>query len=635
MSDNELDAELLGMVGGESDDEGSDVDQTQQIEDRSPSQEPQASVEKNQEAPKRTKGVAQKVRRRRKKARREESEDEEMLDLGSGGSPSPAPMSDNELDAPGSPEEDTPLYSLEGKYHDAEDRENILRMPEIEREAILADRAQEVLKRQQDQQLKKALAAARSSAASKNKRSAKDADLDDDSGRRATRPKAEKARNALDDYKRAREMKGDRGRGVDSGRDRRASRSPSSAGSDRDAEGESEVEWAEPSDLHRRSTRDEPPAELKDFERCRVGRSNFAKVCFFPDFENAITGCFTRVSIGLNRETGQNQYRMAQIKRFVEGKPYQMEGANGKNFSIDTYALVAHGKAEKPWPFSACSDSRFTDQEYDRYVETLQKENVRVPKKGYLHNKLDDIHRLLNTQWDDNTLSLKFAKQKAMAIRCDPANAAKIKLEKIQKRKADAEEAGDEEEVARCEAELAALENSSANVSGSTNGSNGVKPSAAGTASAAKKAPGAGATMNQDRLAALNSKNRSQNAQEVRKALIEERRKLNAAREQAIADSKAKAEAEAAKKRLEEEAKAKMLAVPKDEMADLFGEGGSDASRAATPVGGKSPVRRSRAATPLNGVKKEKGSVGQIGGKKKNMDDEVIGNMDLEIDVEI
>lgn len=85
MSDNELDAELLGMVGGESDDEGSDVDQTQQIEDRSPSQEPQASVEKNEEAPKRTKGVAQKVRRRRKKARREESEDEEMLDLGSGG----------------------------------------------------------------------------------------------------------------------------------------------------------------------------------------------------------------------------------------------------------------------------------------------------------------------------------------------------------------------------------------------------------------------------------------------------------------------------------------------------------------------------------------------------------------------
>lgn len=85
MSDNELDAELLGMVGGESDDEGSELGETQQIEDRSPSQEPKASVEKTEEAPKRTKGVAQKVRKRnKKKTRREESEDDEILDLGSG-----------------------------------------------------------------------------------------------------------------------------------------------------------------------------------------------------------------------------------------------------------------------------------------------------------------------------------------------------------------------------------------------------------------------------------------------------------------------------------------------------------------------------------------------------------------------
>lgn len=82
MSDNELDAELLGMVGGESDDEGSDEPQTPPTDDRSPSQEATASVEKIDEAPKRTKGVAQKVKGRRKKARKQESEDED--DLGNG-----------------------------------------------------------------------------------------------------------------------------------------------------------------------------------------------------------------------------------------------------------------------------------------------------------------------------------------------------------------------------------------------------------------------------------------------------------------------------------------------------------------------------------------------------------------------
>lgn len=91
MSDNELDAELLGMVGGESDDEGdsrsisdsgSVVDQTLQMEVEEEPAKP--SVEKVEEPQKRTKGVAQKVRGRRKKAKRRESIDEEILDLGDG-----------------------------------------------------------------------------------------------------------------------------------------------------------------------------------------------------------------------------------------------------------------------------------------------------------------------------------------------------------------------------------------------------------------------------------------------------------------------------------------------------------------------------------------------------------------------
>jgi len=215
--------------------------------------------------------------------------------------------SDVEVDAPGSPDEDAPLYPLEGQYLNARDRDDILALPEIRREELLAERAQEVLKRQQDMQLKRALAQTKA-AANKHKRKAAVAELDD--GGRRTRPKADKAKTALDDYKRARELKGtDRGR-VDAVVDRRDERSASAA-SDRDADGESEVEWAEPASDSRR---DEPLPELKDFERCRIGRSNFARICFYPGFEDNIKGCFCRVSIGLNRETGQNQYRMTQIK---------------------------------------------------------------------------------------------------------------------------------------------------------------------------------------------------------------------------------------------------------------------------------------------------------------------------------
>lgn len=212
--------------------------------------------------------------------------------------------SEGEADAPGEMEEDAALFPVEGRFHSKADRDHIMSLPEIEREGILAERAEEVERRRQDLILKKAL----SQNASKQKRKAAAAELDE-GNRRSTRPKTEK-RTALDDYKRAREQKkGAENSRLEAERERRDERSPSSH-SDRDADGESEVEWAEPST----SRRDEPPPELKDFQRCRVGRSNFAKVCFYPGFEDAIKGCFARVSIGINRETGQNQYRMAQIK---------------------------------------------------------------------------------------------------------------------------------------------------------------------------------------------------------------------------------------------------------------------------------------------------------------------------------
>lgn len=636
MSDNELDAELLGMVGGESDDEGdsrsisdsgSVVDQTLQMEVEEEPAKP--SVEKVEEPQKRTKGVAQKVRGRRKKAKRRESIDEEILDLGDG-SPSPGPSINaadaSDVDAPGSPaslEDDGPIFPLEGKYHNAADREAILAMPEIQREEILAERAQQELKRMQDRQLKLALAA---SSANKQKRKAAAADLDD--GGRRTRPKAEKAKSALDDYRRARELKGNERNKIETGRGgRKDKRSPSSPGSDRDADGESEVEWAD--DNTARGLRDEPPPTLKDFDRVRVGRTAFGQICFYPGFEEGMVGCFARVSIGVNRETGQNMYRMAQIKGFTEGKPYQLDGRNGKHFITDQYALVTQGNSTRPWPLSACSDSPFTAAEVDRYLEQLRKEQLRPPTRKFLESRLNAIHALLNIEWTDARLTEKFAKQRAMQRKYDPAHIARQKTEALTRRRLDAETSGDMDEVARCDAELAALANSGVST---VNGALRSSPAAMKVMASTNNM----STVHQDRMAQLNAKNRGKNSEEVRRALIEEKRKLALAREAAMAEAQQKAEAEAAKKKKEEEAK--RLAVPRNDFSELFGEG-SDISRAGTPLGGT--PRRSRAGTPMNGaaVRNERetenkgGPIGTI--RKKAMDDEIIGGMDLGIDVEI
>lgn len=220
--------------------------------------------------------------------------------------------------SPGDIDDDAPLYPIEGKFTSESDRSRIMAMTEIEREEILAERAAEMEKQQQDRQLKRLLQSRKRDEArnaDKKKRKAGAADLDD--GDRKTSRQKVKTSAPLEAYKRQRELKGAQRAGFEDrrGRDDRDDRSPSreEAFSDRDAEGESEVEWDE---APRVSSvfKDEPPADLKDFQRVCIGRQNFAVVCFYPTFEEAIKGCFVRVNIGPNRETGQNTYRLCQIK---------------------------------------------------------------------------------------------------------------------------------------------------------------------------------------------------------------------------------------------------------------------------------------------------------------------------------
>lgn len=305
---------------------------------------------------------------------------------------------------------------------------------------------------------------------------------------------------------------------------------------------------------------------------------------------------------------------------FKQGRPYTLEiPTTGKTFTTDQYAVVAHGSAEKPWPFSACSDSRFTQAEFDKYLDTLSKEHIRQPMRLWLNQKLDDIHKFLNVEWTDVVLTGKFARQREMEKRVDPANAAKIKREGILKRKAEAEEAQDWEEASRCDAELAAMENNAANGTASRPSPLKAKPVVAET--------------QQDRLARLNQKNRGKNVNDVRHALIEERRK----RERLITEAKIKAEAEAARLSTEGGSKDGLLAVPggsKSMMRELFGDS-PGTSRAGTPFSGVGTpgLRMSRAGTPINGVgaRKEKSALG-LGAMKQEEEDM---GVDLGIDMEI
>lgn len=233
-------------------------------------------------------------------------------------------MSESDSEAESSPDVDGegPMFPYDKLYYSAKDKQEIMAMPEIQREEILSERAQQVDRHNQDIALRRLLASREreeARQAKKNKRKASSAGIDDvqrKSSRQKTTlggRKVGEASGAIEAYKRQREQKGKRDelRRRDPGKE--VGRVKDESVSEDDAEGESEAEWDD-RDRSPSLPKDDPPAELRDIQRARVGRSNFAQVCFYPGFNDAISGCYVRVNVGPNRDTGTNEYRLSLIK---------------------------------------------------------------------------------------------------------------------------------------------------------------------------------------------------------------------------------------------------------------------------------------------------------------------------------
>lgn len=523
--------------------------------------------------------------------------------------------------------EDKPVFAYEKLYHDAADKERIEAMPEIEREALLADRSEQVEKHEQNAQLRRMLHARAKDEAkqsAKRKRKASAADLDGDqrkSSRQRTKVgggKAGEANSAIAAYKKHREEKTLRD---EQRKNRAAERRPDTRRddySDADAEGESDVEDDYDYRKNKKKARtpspalpkDDPPVELADLQRVRIGRENFAQVCWTPGFEETLTNCYARVCLGPGRNPGQNEYRLCSIKGFQEGRPYAIEGPNHKTFIVNKYIIAAHGKATKAWSFLECSNSRFTDDEWRRYRLTMANEDCRMPTRGQVNAKLDQINTLIDHRFTDAEISQKIKQQNKLLDMVNRTEERRELKEKIR----DAEDRGDEDAITELEERLMNL-----------------VPMKLALGTSLQPAQSTRPKNEVDRIAELNRHNMKQTTENIQKAAMLKRKTL--------------------KKKALEEAAGKLApssAIPKNLDDDLFGSA-SDISRTGTPVNGASrggtpgiggtPKMNGgeipRSGTPLamrTGMEK-KGGLPVI--KKGKRDDEVLQSMDLGIDIDI
>ncbi|KAI9830120.1 MAG: hypothetical protein M1838_005824 [Thelocarpon superellum] len=649
----DLDADLLALAGDSSDEqEEQQPPHAAEGKSASPPSAKSASPEPPRRRPspeyagvakKRTAKPAGATRRGAKKRDREEWEEGEASSaVSSPSSLRSASMSESESDTdPMESNARGSKYPLEGRFTSEADRAEIMALPEIKREEILAERATLVEREQQNRMLVQLLRdkeRKETREADKKKRKASNVEPDE-SHRKSARQKTTlggrklgEASASLEEYKRQREQRGLHNEQRRREHDAKAAdgrRDDRHSDPDADADAESDVSWD-----HRRrdrrsvsgSARDDVPTTLHDFEKAKVGRSGFAKVCFYPGFEEAITGCFVRISIGVDKATGENIYRLAQIKRFTEGKPYAVQTENGKTFVTNQYLFAAHGKAEREWPFIVCSNAPVTAAELERYRKTCAVESVALPSKRTLDDKVQDINQLLNRSWTEAELQQKLRRSGVLATKEAP-----LERHAINNRRKEAVARGDDAAIALCDAELVALEGPKL----------AFGTSLSGTPTASKTTKG---LSQQERLAALNRANRRANAADIRKAQLAEKRaeaeaQAAVARGEALANPFARVKTRA---KVMHDVHADKLAPPKRASPppdDLFD---SERSGAVTPLSvgeGNTPKPAGtprRSMTPLAakaGLGETKGGIPMI--RSRNMDDEIIAAMDLGIDVDL
>lgn len=518
-------------------------------------------------------------------------------------------MSESDAEAEFEPE-DKPIFAYDKLYHSAADKAAIEAKPELEREGILADRHAQVEKAEQDAQLRRMLAQREKEEAKKTakKRTASSADLDEQ--RKSSRQRTKTgASAALAAYKKQREDKAALEERRKSGKASPRRDSLLDDYSDADAEGESDRDFEYDDRKRRRRTpsplppKDDPVAELQDVQKARIGRENFAQVCYTPGFEESLTGCYARVCLGPGRNAGQNEYRLCRISGFQEGRPYAIEGPNHKTLLINKYIIAAHGKATKPWSFLECSNSRFTEDEWRRYRVTMANDDCRMPTQGQINNKLEQINKLINHRFTDAEISQKIKAQQDLVDTVNRTNEKQQLKQKIQ----DAEDAGDDETVKDLEDQLMNLVP--------------IKL-AFGTSLQSNHSSMTRTTTDADRLAELNRRNKQISDQNIQKQAMLKRRL-------------------AKKSQVQDQSSQNSLAIPSIKDADDASLFGSDISRAGTPING-----HSRAGTPgINGTPRSSTPLSMRTGmdtkkglpviKKSKRDDQVLQGLDLGIDIDI
>ena len=324
-------------------------------------------------------------------------------------------------------------------------------MTEVEREAILYERAQARLAKAERRELEKKMRA-----------------LEHAESRPVRGPSAdmEKKRRSLRELKARRERKRRHGESdseysaeegetqeeegeVKKGFRTRGKNSTSNLDSEYEDEGENGA-FDRSTTKRLRSIENLKVADIVDLglaNRLLLCRNTLSKWIFHPEFDDAARGCFVRLAVNKGNE---QVYRLVEIKKIVKyHKNYRLN-----EVMTNKAAILKYGRSEKTFSLDVTSNSEFTQNEFDRWLATLKEEHQPMITRRVAENRIATWKNLEDRPVSDEIVSAMVAAKRELGA--VPRNLISEKTMLLHLRD-EALELGNMDEVDRIDAELIKL----------------------------------------------------------------------------------------------------------------------------------------------------------------------------------
>ncbi|OBZ76496.1 hypothetical protein A0H81_03166 [Grifola frondosa] len=313
--------------------------------------------------------------------------------------------SDSDEDQPESEEEDGEAnpYPLEGKYIDDADRLRLLEMSEVDREAILAQRLEEMQrftdKRQLDHLLKL-----------QNGRNGEDSVSKAAKRQHAVRGATKEKSRKLDELKARRKAKDEKKRTRTNSPKRERSSSPMDMETSDDEEEDGQItKYDEQEERDRRIYNkvnpDEEAVTIDDLSKCRLTRDMLAKHCMAPWFEDYVKGAWVRYLIG-QETSGESVYRLCEIHDITANpaKPYKLNDQ-----TVNQEIELKHGESMRKFAMDKVSNAPF--QSFERLAKVLESEKLKLPTKRQLEKKSAQLIKLANQPVTESDIAAMLARK--------------------------------------------------------------------------------------------------------------------------------------------------------------------------------------------------------------------------------